>query len=737
MNQDDQQPKSPRKQRSKRTGRRHRKSQSLDDADHPFFSEGGQVEQQHLQHGQKKSNSPNRGQRHLRTNSDRRMPDVILNGLPQGDYKDTTYHNELPQSPTSRGIHSYGAIDEMCPLDLKNGDVSKAPENNGDPVTPQRAKKKNVSVQFSPRREFQQLGKHLSSPRSSGDQHPFLQSPRNVEGEEDFFVGRNISKVSPSDSRKKHMRHFSAQLFMRDIKGKPQPKAFRDKTFAILFLMQLAAIVAVAVKYGPAAFLPHDVSATPTPPDKLATIEDDTPLLVDHINLAKLAIVCGIFACALSGLALTLLTVFYENVVQVSLISSIGMSFIWGTVGIGLVQGNFVPVTGMIALAFCIGYSFVVWDRIPFATANLNTALHGVRNRLGVVVLAYAFLCLAMFCNFIWTVAITGVYDVRRNRNVGVDVKKQHDTVNVIIIIAFVVSYFWTLRVLCKIVEVVVAGAIGDWWSSSSAKGNNGSQSSTNERCLPLCFPPAMQPIAYSFGSICYGGLVVGPVQTLRQLFEPFRPSNYDQTLLGFHECLLSVRLWFYSYLDYTVEYINPWAFTYVGMYGYSLLEAGKKATELLQTRGWTSIVTDDLIINTLFLVSLIIGGLTGCVGAIMEDVDQFQLGNTIHHPVLVTFFMTFYIGLLLSNVLLAVASGAVNTVIICYAERPAEFQANHPILCKEMNTAWSEVWPGCLDGGNTNRGGMATQSERDLIFNLTTSGGKSWSDHAGPLQVV
>jgi hypothetical protein len=45
----------------------------------------------------------------------------------------------------------------------------------------------------------------------------------------------------------------------------------------------------------------------------------------------------------------------------------------------------------------------------------------------------------------------------------------------------------------------------------------------------------------------------------------------------------------------------------------------------------------------------------------------------------------------------MGVVSSAVNTVIICFAENPMDFQTCHPELCEELNTAWISVWPGCL----------------------------------------
>jgi hypothetical protein len=51
-------------------------------------------------------------------------------------------------------------------------------------------------------------------------------------------------------------------------------------------------------------------------------------------------------------------------------------------------------------------------------------------------------------------------------------------------------------------------------------------------------------------------------------------------------------------------------------------------------------------------------------------------------------------IGFVISSTLFSLVSSAVNSVIVCYAEAPAEFQANHPQLSEQMRAAWREAYP-------------------------------------------
>lgn len=56
-------------------------------------------------------------------------------------------------------------------------------------------------------------------------------------------------------------------------------------------------------------------------------------------------------------------------------------------------------------------------------------------------------------------------------------------------------------------------------------------------------------------------------------------------------------------------------------------------------------------------------------------------------------------VGFAFSSILLSVVGSAVNTVIVCYAEAPREFEINHPQLSSEMRAAWMQAWPGLTIG--------------------------------------
>ena len=113
---------------------------------------------------------------------------------------------------------------------------------------------------------------------------------------------------------------------------------------------------------------------------------------------------------------------------------------------------------------------------------------------------------------------------------------------------------------------------------------------------------------------------------------------------------------------------------------------------QLFQARGWSSIIADYLVDTVLLMVSICVGILTGIIGVVVGNLmQQDEQGGGI---VAGTFLVGALIGFVLCSTLFGLVSSAVNTVIVCFAEAPAEFQLNHPQLSQQMILAWRDAYP-------------------------------------------
>lgn len=125
-------------------------------------------------------------------------------------------------------------------------------------------------------------------------------------------------------------------------------------------------------------------------------------------------------------------------------------------------------------------------------------------------------------------------------------------------------------------------------------------------------------------------------------------------------------------------------------------MEAGRNVFTLFKNRGWEAIIADDLVGNALTLVSIVTGLITGVFGlvlALSSDLFEDAGGN----EKIMAFLLGFFIGLVITSILMSTISSGVNAVIVLFAEAPAEFQRNHPDLSTRMTQIWSEVFPGSV----------------------------------------
>jgi hypothetical protein len=145
------------------------------------------------------------------------------------------------------------------------------------------------------------------------------------------------------------------------------------------------------------------------------------------------------------------------------------------------------------------------------------------------------------------------------------------------------------------------------------------------------------------------------------------------------------------------LQYFNKWAFVYIGLYGYGYLDAGKNVFTLFRNRGWMALITDCLVANTLLLFSLVVGSVVGCIALIVESTSDFfddAGGNAKTY----SFLLGFIVGVMICNIVMSTVGSAVNTVIVLFAEAPAEFQQNYPELSTKMRATWAEIFPGSVE---------------------------------------
>eukprot|EP00590_Aulacoseira_subarctica_P007582 CAMPEP_0172414412 /NCGR_PEP_ID=MMETSP1064-20121228/1069_1 /TAXON_ID=202472 /ORGANISM="Aulacoseira subarctica , Strain CCAP 1002/5" /LENGTH=480 /DNA_ID=CAMNT_0013151067 /DNA_START=22 /DNA_END=1464 /DNA_ORIENTATION=+ len=446
-------------------------------------------------------------------------------------------------------------------------------------------------------------------------------------------------------------------------RGEKQPTRCRDPFFALLFYGQLGAMIACAIIYGPAAYQQYQFQGT--------------SISGDASGYMKLASIVGVVAFVLSGIMLSVMMCIPQFMIKLALFFSLAMWIAYAV--LAFMAANVVAgILGIIFVLLTMCYIRAVWSRIPFATANLVTGITAIKSNCGITLVAYFFAVLGVAWYYLWTLVTMGVF-VTLYCTDGVCAT---DTINWGYMFLLLLSFYFTAQVIQNSVHVTVAGTVGTWWYSPE---------DANCCCSGAIIGATIRTMTTSFGSICFGSLIVAIVQATRALVNMMRQED-NSILLCLADCILSC-------IESLIEYFNKWAYVYVGLYGYPYLKAGKSVMELFRNRGWDAVIADDLVSNVLFMVSVVVGLVSGVIGWGILTGQQAQWFPTLTQPgdAWVGFFLGFLVGIIICSILMSVIGSAVNTVIVCFAEGPAEFHRNHPTLSQKMRAAWLGAYPGSV----------------------------------------
>lgn len=467
----------------------------------------------------------------------------------------------------------------------------------------------------------------------------------------------------------------------RFTRGEMQASRFRDLPFAMLFLLQLGLVVFFAFAWGVPTLRSGFDSGTGTGSIGNHGISIDTKdkeilKLFGYINVTSLSI---------SGFGLYLLTrsKLTEVIIESSFAFSIGSSLLFGI--LFSVKG-LLPVAILFYISFLVTscYFYCIYSRIPFAAANVATAVTAIRSNCGILFLVFLMAIKLTLWLIIWLLAVMGVY--YRQYHCSDDSEVCTSNMSAAQISLFLLSFYWTNQVLANIIHVTVAGVLGTWWFSPTEASSCCSKSITDSFC---------RSVTYSFGSICLGSLVVAIIQLMKHLVNQLRNNRRGAAgslVLCVLECVMGC-------LQSIIEYFNKWAFVYVGIYGYDYATAGRKVITLFRAQGWTNIINDQLVYRTFLILNIIIAAITGVAGMTIAAMNPSLIQDNSHgidksSAWGIVFVSSFFIGFAMANVLTSVIASAVDTVIVCFAEAPEDFRDNYPELHQKMENAWRKIYP-------------------------------------------
>ena len=493
------------------------------------------------------------------------------------------------------------------------------------------------------------------------------------------------------------------------MKGEVQPPAFRDWYFSVLFFIQVAAVAGTAMAFGPALF-----SSTESSDE---TTDDQFNNGGGNENSSSSNSFSGsdvLFFLVGTFMASTLVTMSAFRVMIRHPLTVIKISFFVAPVSFavvallilmaskpteedenGDVHGSIVGFWWMMAVGFSlISLCFYnCYKRfMPFAAVNLKVALTAVRANIGLFFLSIGALFTIYAWSFMWMIAFAGVvYHDQQKPQVPCSDANGEDSMcdqqpSTVAVVFLLLCLYWTQQVIQNTLHTTTAGAVSSWWilpedEALSSRGCCGQD--VSDALYRSC--------TYSFGSICFGSLLVAILQTLEQMARQTR--NRRDIVSCVIQCIV---ICLRAYL----EYFNSWAFCYVGIYGYDYLSAGRKVIDLFKARGWTTLITDRLIFRVLMFANLGIAALTGAVCVLLMVFlghNRFSSADDYNAALAVAFWIGFIVGIIISNTVLFVVESAVRTIMVCFAEQPGE-GSGRTQLSHELRSTYAATYPGMFE---------------------------------------
>ncbi|DBA02544.1 TPA: hypothetical protein N0F65_011016 [Lagenidium giganteum] len=481
---------------------------------------------------------------------------------------------------------------------------------------------------------------------------------------------------------------------------------FRDWPFAILFVLNVAAMVGLMAIWGIKSIKDGgwDVETTSDNKDShFITAKETKVVLGVALAMAVIAVVLA--------LALVKLIVLYAScMITFVLWFNVGLSFAVAAYGF-YIGSIFLGVFGLIIALLNLCYARCVMHRIPFAVANLRVAAAAISKHATTYCVAITMTIIQIAWVGVWALAFLGVANHLRGEKSGSaaaatgikaigeqcfsnsecasnyctkkssssTVKTCHtqssmstftndDPVNYVIYFFMLVSFYWGLQVFKNISHTTIAGTVASFWFSADSKGATGS--ALKRSCTT------------SLGSICLGSLIVAILQALRAMAEQAKEEG--SAAACFAECILGC-------LQSLMEYFNRWAYVYVGIYGYKFTQAGKAVFDLFHQRGFDAIINDDLIGTVLSFAALAVGLICAGAGALVAnytDIVDFE------HSTVFLAVLGFIVGVGIAVTPLSVIDSSVATIFVCFAEDPAAFLQSHPDLYQPLVTEWHNLYP-------------------------------------------
>merc|ERR1711991_302449 len=318
----------------------------------------------------------------------------------------------------------------------------------------------------------------------------------------------------------------------------------------------------------------------------------------------------------------------------------------------------------IIFLVIAAFYAWVFWSwrsKIGFSAAMLRSSTTWVFDHSSTLVLSAAMLVVLILWVVIWIITVSAPL---------ADGMESAGEFGLVVYLLF--SLYWVTQVIRNVQHVAVAGTMMATYNA--AKGE-----------------PAPSPLlgalrratTTSFGSVCFGSLVVAILKTIRSLIRFMLNASDNQFLAFVINCILGC-------IESLMEIFNQYAFSEVA-FGKSYIRAAKDTWDLLKSHGVAGIINEVLTGLTFFFGALMGAIVCGGVAAIWASSSSSVEGDLSWVSALVGGAI---LGYILVAQVLDCPDSYITATLVSLAEDPLPLPAFDPALAAAFREDYGFLIP-------------------------------------------
>jgi len=344
----------------------------------------------------------------------------------------------------------------------------------------------------------------------------------------------------------------------------------------------------------------------------------------------------------------------------------------------------------IVFLVFTLISAFCYWgmrSRIPFSAEVLVTVIDVMKSYKSTLIVSALGLLISGIFSLIFTAVVVATYmkfDPKQS-NEGCSVSGGSCSKATLIGVLFFVFFagYYITEVIRNVIHVTISGVYGTWYYLSKSDQGQPKWPASG------AFKRAM---TYSFGSICFGSLIVTFIDLLKQGLNLLR-QNASAAGEQCAQCgylILDILL---RIIEWLARFFNQYAYSYIALYGDGYISAAKATWHLIRQKGIDALVNECLVGTALGFYAMFNAYVCALLAFLYVRLTnpEYNSEGTFYAPIVA---FSFVIALQISNIVTQPLRSGTSTFFIALARDPEIYQQSYP----NRFNAIANVYPNVFD---------------------------------------